>query len=76
MKPAWAAGVGGVTHTLQSIDPPGGWHHAGAGAGVIRGGHSGAGVGMTAGEGGVRVVQVDDVGGAFQVTGGEPRQGQ
>lgn len=53
LKPVWATRVDGITHTLQSIDSPGGRHHAGAG------------VGVTVGEAVVWVVQVDGVGSVF-----------
>lgn len=52
-KPLWATRVDGITHTLQSIDSPGGRHCAGAG------------VEVTVGGGVVWVVQVDGVGSAF-----------
>ena len=45
-------------------------------AGVVRGGQSGAGVGVPAREAVVQVVQVDGVGSAFQVAGCKPRQAQ
>lgn len=60
MKPAWATHVDGL---ICSIDSPGVWHHAGAA--IVRGSHAVPGVGVTASEGVVWLVQVDGVGSTF-----------
>lgn len=57
MKPAWATHVDGLIRSMSV------WHHAGAA--VVRGSHAVPGVGVTAGEGVVWVVQVDGVGSTF-----------
>lgn len=65
--------MGRPIHTLQSVDGPGGRHHAGVGV-VVGGGHAGDGVGVTTGEGVVWVVQVDGGGRTLQAVGCKPGQ--